>query len=47
MEEDDKGPAEEQFKTSDGNLDDENFTVSGVACPLPAKDTQQVRQFDQ
>ena len=41
MEEDDKGTAEEQFKTSDGNLDDENFTVSGVACPLPAKDTQQ------
>ena len=36
MEEDDKGPAEEQFKTSDGNLDDEKFTVSDVA----------VRQFD-
>ena len=41
MEEDDKGTSEEQFKTIDGNLDDENFTVSGVACPLPAKDTQQ------
>ena len=41
MEEEDKGHAEDHFRLIDDNQDDQNVTVSGVACPLPAKDTQE------
>ena len=41
--EDDKGPSEEQFTLIDDNKgdNDQNVTMSAVACPLPPKDTQQ------